>query len=151
MVTGLRVFTANNNPDADPAKYRISGSIMSGANVKNILDNLCWSVSDNGLLWGNATCRINDPHQKFFMNELGEIRVKSHSGWCLDHTSAITNSYESKTVMFVPCFSEDPDNTENTGKSSCAQNAISNTNFIRSQHVISLPILYFNQLFTNLL
>jgi hypothetical protein len=151
VVTGLRVFMANNNPDADPVKYRILGSIMSGANVNNIVDDLCWSVSDDGLLLGNAICSINDPHQKFFMNELGEIRVKSHPGWCLDPTYAIRNSYEFRTAMFVPCFSEDPDNTENTGKSSCAQNAISNTNFIHSQHVLSLLMLCFNQLSTNLL
>ena len=151
VVTGLRIFMANNNPDADPIKYRISGSIMTGANINNIVDDLCWSVSDDGLLLGNATCRINDPHQKFFMNEQGEIRVKSHPGWCLDPTYAIRNSYESRTAMFAPCFSEDPDNTENTGKSSYAQNAISNTNFIPSQHVLSPLILCFNQLSTNLL
>ncbi len=129
-MTGLRVFTANNNPDADPVKYRISGSIMSGANVKNRGNDLCWSVGDNGLLLGNATCKISDPHQKFFMNELGEIRVKSHPGWCLDHTYAMRNPYESKTAMFVPCFSEDPDNNGNTGKSLCVQNAIYKNNSI---------------------
>lgn len=144
VVTGLRIFSANNNPGADPIKYRISGSIMSGANVKNTVDNLCWRVSDNGILLGNADCTINDPHQMFFMNELGEIRVKSHPGWCLDHTYAVRNSYESKTAMFVPCFSEDTYNTDNAGKSIfCTEFTFPTQISSRSQHFLSLSIICF--------
>ena len=75
VVTSLRIYMANNNPGADPVKYRISGRLMSGANVKNSVNGLCWSVGDQyGILMGDHNCSSTDSRQKFFMNERGEIR-----------------------------------------------------------------------------
>ena len=112
VVTGLRIYMANNNPGADPVKYRISGRLMSGANVKNNVDGLCWSVEEQyGILMGNAKCSSNDRRQKFFMNELGEIRVRSRPGSCLDHRYGFYPDRFTSS-RFIPCFSDDPDYQE---------------------------------------
>lgn len=107
IVTGLRIYTANNNPGADPMKYRISGRSMSGANVKNTVDGKCWSVDNSGILMGNADCSASDPRQRFFMNSLSEIRVMSLPGYCLDHRYGF---YPSSFISsrFIPCFSDSP-------------------------------------------
>jgi len=62
VMTGLCIYTANNNPAADPVKYRISGRLMSGANVKVRGQNdLCWSVTSEAILLG-FTCSSSDLH-----------------------------------------------------------------------------------------
>ena len=115
VVTGLRIYMANNNPGADPVKYLVSGRLMSGANVKNSVNGLCWSVDEQygSILMGNANCSSNDSRQKFIMNELGEIRVKSKPGSCLDHRYGYyPDRYTSS--RFIPCFSDDPDYQESS-------------------------------------
>ena len=109
VVTGLRLYMANNQPGADPFKYRISGRLMSGANVKSS-NGLCWSAGGSSYgtpLMGNANCSISDSRQKFYMNERGEIRVKSHPGYCLDHRYGFYPAYYTSSWM-IPCFSEMP-------------------------------------------
>lgn len=113
VVTSLRLYTANNHPGADPVRYRISGRLMSGANVKNSVNGLCWSVGGTAsygygnALMGNTNCSSSDSRQKFYMNALGEIRVKSLPGYCLDHRYGFYPEYYISSWM-IPCFSEDP-------------------------------------------
>ena len=114
VVTSLRIYMANNNPGADPVKYRISGRLMSGANVKNSVNGLCWSVEDQyGILMGNHNCSSTDSRQKFFMNERGEIRVKSRPGWCLDHRYGFY-ALSFTSSRFIPCYSDDPQYQESS-------------------------------------
>ena len=43
VVTGLHIYTANNNVDADPVKYRIEGrGMMAGANIETRHSENVW-------------------------------------------------------------------------------------------------------------
>jgi hypothetical protein len=136
IVTGLRIYTANNNPAADPIKYRISGRRrVPGANVKNIIDGKCWSVDDYyGILMGNAVCSASDPRQRFFLNSLGEIRVISRPGWCLDHRYGFYPSSFTSS-RFIPCYSDNPSYQSSSYsyirgmRGSCAQFRIHNFHY----------------------
>jgi hypothetical protein len=51
------------------------------------------------------------------MNALGEIGVKSHPGWCLDHCFGF-DAHHYTSSLFIPCFSDDPNtDVETRGKS----------------------------------
>ena len=116
VVTGLRIYTANNNPHADPAQYRISGRQMSGANVKHEETGLCWGVDSSMFLIGTYTCSSLDPSQKFYMNDIGEIRVISLPGYCLDHFFG----FYYLSSKFISCFSDDSEsNVYQIGKFDC--------------------------------
>ena len=56
---------------------------------------------------GNAICSASDPRQRFFMNSLGEIRVMSQPGYCLDHRYGFYPSYYVSS-RFILCFSDNP-------------------------------------------
>jgi len=104
VVTGLRIYTANNNPNADPVKYRIKGRNMGGANVKDRRYNSCWWLNDSQRINPTADCDSSSPRQKFYMNDLGEIRVKSHPGLCLDPRYGMEAGYEGNVM--IQCFSD---------------------------------------------
>ena len=109
-MTGLRIYTADNNPDGDPIKYRISGRMLTGANVKNTGNGKCWGVNAAGILMGNCTCSVSDPKQKFYMSATGDIRVKSLPGLCLDHRYGFyPETYVSS--KFIACFSDNAAST----------------------------------------
>lgn len=99
VVTGLRIYTANNNPKADPIKYRIEGKGLSGANINTRVGSLCWQYSDYWL--GLAICDSTSTMQKFYLNAIGEIHVQSHPDLCLDPRYA---PYYRKW-RFIACYS----------------------------------------------
>ena len=110
VATGLRIYTADNNPDDDPIKYCISGRILTGANVKNTgTGNFC-GVDATGILLGTYTCSVSEPQQKFYMSDNGDIRVKSLPGLCLDHRYGFYPEHYVSS-KFTGCFS---DNTAST-------------------------------------
>ena len=78
VVTGLRIYTANNNVDADPVKYRIEGrGMMAGANIETRHSDKCLVLDSYSDAYRIAAgnCASNDSNQRFYMNELGEIRA----------------------------------------------------------------------------
>ena len=103
VVTGLRIYTANNNPNADPVKYRIAGRYTSGANVNFRMDGLCWWVNGNNRL-KSATCDSVSLSQRFYMNDINEIRVKSHPDKCLDPSYGLNHHYEGN--LMSSCLSD---------------------------------------------
>lgn len=102
VVTGLRIYTANNNPNADPVKYRIRGRTMGGALVKGRVDNRCWNVNSNNRI-SSENCDASSARQRFYMNDLGEIRVKSHPALCLDPRNEVDTANQG--MPFVLCLS----------------------------------------------
>jgi len=110
VVTGLRIYTADNNPDADPIKYRISGRMLTGANVKNMGTGKCWGVDGDGFLMGNYICSVSDPKQKFYMSVKGDLRVKSLPGLCLDHRYGFFPE-DWVSSKFISCFSDNAAST----------------------------------------
>jgi hypothetical protein len=112
VVTGLRIYTADNNPNADPTKYRVSGRMLTGANVKNTGTGKCWGVDATGILRGTYTCSVTDPSQKFYMTAKNEIKVKSLPGLCLDHRYGFYPEHFVSS-KFIACFN---DNTASTAQ-----------------------------------
>lgn len=102
VVTGIRLYLANTNPSADPVMYSISGRISPTSSVANSIDSLCWSVDASFMLVGNTACDASALNQKIYMTKLGEIRVKSHPGFCLN---ALYGSYY-KMARFTTCYSD---------------------------------------------
>jgi len=106
VVTGLRIYTANNNPDADPVKYQIEGRGMTSTNIKTRHGNKCWlldSHSDGYRISLTSNC-ASDQNQQFYMNELGEIRVKSLAGYCMDPRYGMSSFYQANHM--IPCTSD---------------------------------------------
>ena len=98
-MTGIRIYTGNNNPDADPVKYRIEGRGISGANIKiDLFVNKCATMDSYYIKILPCQGPIT-PSQKFELTEFGEIRVKNSPGYCLD------GRYKNQ-VMFVTCYSD---------------------------------------------
>jgi hypothetical protein len=110
VVTGLRIYTADNNPGADPIKYRISGRMLTGANVKNTGTGKCWGVDNAGILRGTYTCSVSDHKQKFYMSAKGDLRVKSLPGLCLDHRYGFYPDYYVSS-KFTACASDNAAST----------------------------------------
>lgn len=104
VVTGLRVYTANNNAGADPIKYRIEGRVLGGANMRVRYANRCLQSYNNGRVRTTANCDTSSLSQRFYMNELGEIRSKYNPGLCLDPRYGI--SYPQHGHQFHACFSD---------------------------------------------
>lgn len=107
VVTGIRIYTANNYPQYDPVQYRIEGrTAVTGANVRNRQNNECMVVVNysDGYRVTTANCDSNDKDQQFYMNELGEIRVKSLPGYCMDPRYGLARGY--KANYMVECNSD---------------------------------------------
>lgn len=103
VVTGIRIYTANNSPNTDPVKIRLEGGAMSGALVTSRHNTgFCWAIVD---YWVKvAICDSNDPTQRMYMNSLGEIRVRSHPGLCMDPRYGMSSSYYEN--RFIGCYSD---------------------------------------------
>lgn len=98
VVSGLRIYPANNHPGADPRRYTLHGRNKPGVKIKGADSNLCWYInSDNKIATGN--CNNDGDEYLFYRNELGEIRSPKHIGRCLDPT------YTGGFTMFVVCHS----------------------------------------------
>jgi len=108
VVTGLRIYTANNNPGADPVQYSIEGRESATANGANILtrhNGKCWNlntVSGGFTVELSNRCEMNESDQVFYMNDLGEIRAKSLPGKCMDPRYGLAYGAN----YFVDCLSE---------------------------------------------
>ncbi|KAL7554934.1 hypothetical protein ACHAWF_018496 [Thalassiosira exigua] len=105
VLTGLRFYMANNNPGADPMRYRVKGRAMAGANVKTRHDNTsCWKFNGSYITLVSS-CSTTSNDQRFYMNEIGEIRVKSNPGYCIDVRNGMEGSSDRKGYM-VSCISD---------------------------------------------
>lgn len=109
VVTGLRVYTANNNPNADPMKYQIEGRGLASANIKTRHGNgsKCWllnSYSNGYRISLTDNCASDQNDQQFSMNEYGEIRVKSLPGYCMDPRYGRSSFYQANYM--IPCNSD---------------------------------------------
>ncbi len=103
VVTGLRLYMSNSDPGSDPVQYQIYGRALSNSNIMNIRDNRCWAISDDFWLVANSPCSTSDIRQKIYMNTLGEIRVLSHPGFCLN----ALYGYFFKRNRFTLCYSNE--------------------------------------------
>jgi hypothetical protein len=100
VVTGMRIYTANNNPDADPVKYAIEGRYESGSRVQDRMQDRCWELipeSGNKIV-PTASCDDANPNQRFYFTPENEIRVNGVPGYCLNMR---LDGVE--TVYFHPC------------------------------------------------
>lgn len=104
IVTGMRIFTANNNPGADPVKYSIQGRYQSGSIVQDRMHNKCWELSPeigNKVILTGA-CDDANPNQRFYVTADNEIRVNGAPEHCLDmRLDGVVSVY------FHPCNSGD--------------------------------------------
>lgn len=103
VVTGLRIYPANNSPGGDPVKYRLQGRGMSGANVKVRYNNKCWEVNDFKVE-AKINCENTKPSQRFYINERNEIRVKSLPGYCMDARYGYSSQYG--VNYMISCISD---------------------------------------------
>ena len=108
VATGLCIYVANNNPGADPVKYRVEGrEMVSGTHLKTRHSNKCLvvtSVSDGYRITLAESCENDQSNQQFYMNELGEIRVKSLPGYCMDPRYGLSSSFRANYM--IPCNSQ---------------------------------------------
>ena len=105
VLTGLRIYTAHNNPKADPIKYQIRGRHLGGANIKDRFSKECWQMNDIYRINPSPNCDPSSPSQKFYMNDLGEIRVKSLPGRCLDPSFGMDATNQGSIMRH--CFSDE--------------------------------------------
>ncbi len=105
VVTGIRLYMSNSDPGSDPVKYQISGRVLTNSNIRNKRDQRCWAISADFWLVANSPCSTSDIHQKMYMNTLGEIRVLSHPGFCLN----ALYGYFFKRNRFTLCYSDEGD------------------------------------------
>jgi hypothetical protein len=108
VVTGLRLYVANNLAGADPVQYRVEGrETISGTNLQTRHSNKCLvvtSVSDGYRITVASSCASEQSDQQFYMNELGEIRVKSLPGYCMDPRYGLSPAYDANYM--IPCNSQ---------------------------------------------
>lgn len=85
VVTALRIYTANNNPGADPVAYRLQGRDISGANVRTRhASDICWDLDLEGYQLVMNSCDSEKQSQRFYMTLQGEIKNKALPGYCMD-------------------------------------------------------------------
>ena len=83
IVTALRIYTANNNPNADPIAYRLQGRDISGANVRTrYASDICWDLDLYQVVM--SSCDSEKQSQRFYMTSQGEIKNKALPGYCMD-------------------------------------------------------------------
>lgn len=107
IVQGIRVYTANNNPGADPVKYSVFGRYLpNGAQTYIIWQGgtYCWYVDQSGWMYATPQCDPTAPNQQFYTNDLGEIRVKSLPGRCLYAPYGASSTYYHN--LFIVCYSD---------------------------------------------
>lgn len=108
VVTGLRLYAANNNAGADPMAFRVEGrGMVAGANIQTRHSNKCLQLeyySGDYRISLAGSCLTSEDDQLFYMNELGEIRVRSLPGYCLDPRFGLSTHYQANHM--VPCNSE---------------------------------------------
>lgn len=103
-VTGMRIFTANNNPGADPVRFALQGRSESGSRVQDKLYNKCWELvpSSGNLVSLTSSCDDSNPNQRFYQTPANEIRVNSVPHYCLEMRLEGVVS-----VLFRPCDGRD--------------------------------------------
>ena len=86
LVSGMRIYTPNNNPGADPMKYAIQGRHQSGSGVQDRMDDKCWELSplDGNKIILTESCDDSNPNQRFYMTANNEIRVNGVPDYCLN-------------------------------------------------------------------
>ena len=101
--TGIRVYTANNDPESDPFFYLVEGRDKPGVKVKNVGSNSCWYITDNSTI-DMGDCNNSGPEYLFYTNDWGEIRSSAPNqiGRCVDPTDHVLGHFK-----FVPCNSFD--------------------------------------------
>ena len=101
ITTGIRVYTANNDPDSDPLFYLVEGRDKPGVKVKNVGSNSCWYITDDDTI-GMGDCDNSGYEYLFYTNNWGEIRSSAPNkiGRCVD-----TSDHVLGLIKFVPCDS----------------------------------------------
>ncbi|KAL7553976.1 hypothetical protein ACHAWF_017328 [Thalassiosira exigua] len=86
VVTGMRIYTANNEARGDPVRYKLQGRKEGDSLIRSGRDGKCWEVDVGSGTYGIkfVTCNGN-LFQKFYLRHVdNSIRSRGVSGWCLD-------------------------------------------------------------------
>ncbi|EJK48510.1 hypothetical protein THAOC_32683, partial [Thalassiosira oceanica] len=98
IATGIRVYTANNDPDSDPLFYVVEGRDKPGVKIKNVGSNSCWYITDNSTI-DMGDCDSSESEYLFYTNNWGEIRssAPNHIGRCVDPSDHVLGLLKFKT------------------------------------------------------
>lgn len=110
VVTGLRIYPANNNPGADPVWYTLQGRSRMGVKIKDAAYNMCW-YADSSYYIKFGDCSNSSDEYLFYTNMIGEIRSVKYNWMCVDPTY-YTSTYSRLVTCHSYYYGEDNSSTD---------------------------------------
>ena len=104
IVSGIRIYTANNDAGSDPRRYLLQGRNKPGAKIKNVNTETCWHITANFTI-ASGDCSNEGDEYLFYTNRFGELRSPHYVGRCAGLPYSYSSGlYELGHLEFSTCY-----------------------------------------------